>query len=143
MLSGLFADKPIYRKFLILGGVLILSTIIFSMLGGLLTDFIFGVNILTNPGASSDLSDPNVISAMKLLQVVTTGIGMFLIPSFVAGWLFHQSPTAYLSFGVKSTPVAFLATIVIMFAAVPLINLMMAYNQHLHLPDFYHRRKLG
>lgn len=136
MLSGLFADRPIYRKFLILGGVLILSTIIFSMLGGLLTDFIFGVNILTNPGASSDLGDPNVISAMKLLQVVTTGIGMFLIPSFVAGWLFHLSPATYLSINSRSTPVVFIATVVIMFAAVPLINLMMAYNQHLHFPEF-------
>jgi len=136
MLTGLFADKPIYRKFLILGGILILSTIIFSMVGGLLTEFIFGVNILSDPGAATNLKDPNVIASMKLLQVVTTGIGMFLVPSFLAGILFHASPVKYLSLRSAVSPLVLLSTVLIMFAAVPLINLMMAYNQHLHLPEF-------
>ncbi len=136
MLTGLFADKPVYRKFLILGGILILSTIIFSMVGGLLTEFIYGINIFTDPGASGKLDDPNVVAAMKLLQVVTTGIGMFLIPSFLAGILFHRSPSNYLSLKSSVSPVFAGITILTMFAAVPLINLMVAYNQHLHLPEF-------
>ena len=31
-----------------------------------------------------------MIAAMKLLQMLTTGIGMFIVPSLIAAFLFHH-----------------------------------------------------
>lgn len=136
MLAGIFADKPVFRKFLIVVSITLLSTIIFSTAAGLLIDFIYGINIMKDGSALSDFSDPNVVAAMKLMQMLTTGIGMFLLPSLVAASLFSQRPGSYLSLEQKPTAPAVAYTILLMFAAVPLINLMMSVNQQMHLPEF-------
>ena len=39
-----------FRKFLILVSVILFSTLIFSMLGGLLVDYIYGIDVINNPG---------------------------------------------------------------------------------------------
>ncbi|HMT28761.1 MAG TPA: hypothetical protein PKD91_05730, partial [Bacteroidia bacterium] len=102
MLSGLFEDKPVYRKFLILVFVILLSTIIFSLIGGLWVNYVYGIDMLQDPNALADLENPAVLSAMKILQILTTGIGMFLIPSFIAAILFSKEPVHYLS--MKNPP---------------------------------------
>lgn len=54
MLTGLFEDKPVYRKFLILVFVILLSTIIFSLIGGLWVNYVYGVDMLKDPNALAD-----------------------------------------------------------------------------------------
>jgi uncharacterized protein len=136
MLKGLFADKPVYRKFLIVVSLVLFSTIIFSMVGGLLVSSLYNIDFLGDTTALSDLENPNVIAAMKLLQMLTTGIGMFIIPSFLAAYLFDPSPKKYLGMIGKIPVAVFALTTIIMFAIVPLINLLMVFNAELHLPSF-------
>ncbi len=136
MLSGFFADKPTYRKFLIVVSVVLFCTLIFSMLGALIIDAFYGVNMISDPSALSDLDNPNTLAAMKLLQLISTGIGMFLLPSLLLAWLFSPYPKAYLQ--LKKTPPVYtmLLTFIIMFAAIPLINVMVLLNQQMELPSF-------
>jgi len=136
MLSGLFEDKPVYRKFLILVFIILLNTIIFSFIGGLLTDALYGINMMENPNALSNLEDPAVVGALKLLQIFTTGLGMFLIPSIIASILFSKSPSNYLSLQLPEKPIVLGLSILLMFSAVPLINLIHIFNQQLELPAF-------
>jgi uncharacterized protein len=126
----------VFRKFLILVSILLLSTIVFSMVGGLLAEWVYGIEMLNNPSALSNLEDPNVVSAMKLLQLITTGIGMFLVPSVFAAVLFYRSPKEYLSIKSNIKPVQVLYTVLIMIAIVPLINIMVVLNHQLSLPEF-------
>lgn len=136
MLSGFFADKPTYRKFLIVVSIVLFCTLIFSMLGALIIEAIYGVNMISDPSALSDLDNPNTLAAMKLLQLISTGIGMFLLPSLLLAWLFSPNPKAYLQLK-KSPPVyTMLLTFIIMFAAIPLINVMVLLNQQMELPSF-------
>ncbi|MBL0341505.1 MAG: CPBP family intramembrane metalloprotease [Bacteroidetes bacterium] len=136
MITGLFADKPVYRKFFILVFVISLSTILFSMLGGLLADHFYGVNVLSDPKALSNLEDPLVMSAMKLLQILTTGFGMFLIPAILAAILFSTKPRSYLSATKMANPLLLGLTLLLTFSAVPFINSLLIFNQQLHLPEF-------
>ena len=135
MVRGFFADKPVYRKFLIVVSIVLFCTLIFSMVAALLADAIYGVDLISDPGALNDLDNPVVLSAMKLIQLLSTGIGMFLISSVVIAILFSHQPINYL--GLQRAPIAevFLHITIIMFAAVPLINLMVEWNQQMHLPS--------
>ncbi|MDQ3049584.1 MAG: CPBP family intramembrane metalloprotease [Bacteroidota bacterium] len=136
MLSGFFADKPTYRKFLIVVSVVLFCTVIFSMVGALIVDAVYGVNMISDPSALSDLRNPNTLAAMKLLQLISTGIGMFLLPSLLLAWLFSDPPMAYLQIRKSAPASTFFLTLVIMFAAIPLINVMVLLNQQMELPSF-------
>ncbi len=136
MIRGLFADKPVYRKFIITVFIILLSTIIFSMIAGLLVNALYGIDIMKDSTALSDFDNPNVVAAMKLLQLLTTGIGMFLIPSIIVAVLFSRDPIKYLSLQRAPTLIIAGLTLLIMFSALPLINAMLVFNQQLHLPDF-------
>ena len=133
MLSGFFEDKSLYRKFLIVVSLVLFSTLVFSMLGALLTDAIFGINIIKDPSSLGNLSDPLVLDALKLMQLISTGIGMFLVPSLLVAWLFSKKPAEYLNLH-RLNPSHVPLVIVVMFVAVPAINLMLVWNQQLQLP---------
>ena len=136
MLSGFFEDKPVYRKFLIVVSLVLFSTILFSMIGALLTDALYGINIIKDPGALSNLDDPNVLNAMKLMQLLSTGIGMFLVPSLIIAWLFSKRPSDYLQLQ-RLNPAHIPLVVFAMLVAVPAINLMLVWNQQLQLPPVF------
>lgn len=136
LLSGLFATASPLRKFLLLAGMVLTSTVIFSMLGGLITGALYGVDVLSDRNAMSNLGDPKVIAAMKLLQLITTGIGMFVVPSLLAAWMFHRQPLSYLSLSSRPLIRGIILTVFLMFAAVPLINVMIVVNEGMQLPAF-------
>jgi uncharacterized protein len=136
MLFGLFADRPPYRKFLILVSVVLLSTITFSLLGGLMVNALFGVDVISDTSLLGNLDDPLVVSAIKMLQLITTGLGMFVIPSVISAILFSRHPSAYLGLNKPLNFLAVAGVVMIMFTMVPLINFLMAVNEQLQLPSF-------
>ncbi|HEX5001958.1 MAG TPA: CPBP family intramembrane glutamic endopeptidase [Bacteroidia bacterium] len=133
---GIFADKPPYRKFLILVSLVLFSTLVFSMIGMLLARYLYGIDLLTNETLLNDLENPVVLAAMKMLQMVTSGIGMFLLPALFAAIVFDKKPVAYLQLNKRApAPVQFL-TVLLMFSAVPVINALLVFNQAMQLPSF-------
>jgi membrane protease YdiL (CAAX protease family) len=136
MLLGVFEDKPVYRKFLILVSIVLFSTLVFSMFGALLADALYGVDMINDPNALSDFSDPAVLAAMKLIQVLTSGIGMFIIPALIAAVVFSTKPGEFLGLVKRPGAEAAGLTILLMFAAVPLINALLVLNQGMQLPSF-------
>lgn len=106
------------------------------MVGGLLADTFYGIDLMKNPEALAKLEDPNVVAAMKILQIFTTGLGMFLIPAIVAASLFSQRPFHYLLLDKLPTIAVAGLTILMMFVAVPFINWMLVINQKMQLPEY-------
>jgi len=136
MLRGLFADKPTLRKFLIVVFLVAFSTLTFSLFAGLLTDLIYGVDPIGNPAAFSDINQPGVIMAAKFFQLLSTGIGMFLLPSLLLALLFSKYQGEYLPIKAKITFTQAILTIFVMIAAVPVINVLLVWNQEMQLPSF-------
>lgn len=133
LLRGLLADRPPYRKFLMVVGITLLCAIIFTLLGSMIAAFLYGVNPMTNPGFLKEVSNPAVVSALKMMQLFSS-IGTFIIPPLLAAFLFDIRPMAYLGLERKSKPTVFLLVIVLMFAIVPFINWMLVVNGGMHLP---------
>jgi membrane protease YdiL (CAAX protease family) len=136
MLSGIFEDKPIFRKILILGGISAISSIILLMTGAVVVRFVYGIDVLGDANSLSDLSNKTVMNAMRILQVFSTGLGMFLIPALIAALVFDKKPASYLMIDRMPGIQTFLLTIALVFALMPLINMIYALNQQLILPDF-------
>lgn len=97
--------------------------------------WIYGINVIDDAGALNDLTNPDVISAMKLMQFITTGLGMFLIPAILATVLFNEHPRSFLNLNKPGWNIIIL-TIATIFAAIPVINVLLVFNSNMILPEF-------
>jgi uncharacterized protein len=131
--KALLADRTPYKKFLILVGIALISGVIFSTLGSLLAAMLTGVKVLTDPKALSDLTNPAVIDALKIIQLVSA-IGTFLFPPIIAAWLFSSDPKGYLGVIKKPNSQQIVIAVILLLVAIPFINWMMMANSLMELP---------
>ncbi len=73
--------------------------------------------------------------SLKLLQFLQT-IGVFLLPCFIAAYLWSEKPLQYLHLTTAPKWQIALLTVAMMIIALPAINLLGYWNQQLTLPDF-------
>lgn len=133
---GFFSERPLFNKFLITIGVILLCSGLFTFLGAWMTSSLYGVDILTDPAIINELNDPDVVASLKVLQLLSTGLGMFLVPSLIIAYLFSRSPFRYLMFTGRKDGMIALLVIILMLVSVPFINVLISLNEGLVLPDF-------
>lgn len=134
-IRGIWEDTTPYLKLVIFVIMIFLFAFFFTALSGLLIYWFYDINILTNPTSLSNLSDPTVIAALKLMQVFSAS-GTFIIPPFIAAFLFSKEPINFLALKKSPAPVIALAVIGLVLFSSPLINQMMVWNQQMILPEF-------
>ena len=137
MTGGVFREFPAFRKFLVLVGITCFSILIFSLISFLLANLVYGINAFSNPGLLSDISNPVIIKSLKLIQVISTGLGMFIIPAFAAAFLFDKNFLDFLSLKKKSPLFSYLIVLAISFSSIPIINLLVEWNSNLSLPTSF------
>lgn len=130
---ALFADKTPYRKFLILVGLTLIGSVLFTILGGAMVGPVFGLDILNNPNALSDFSNPSVIQAMLLIQGVAA-FGTFILPAYGAAYLFDPKPFSFLQLDRKAPLNMAIQVVLLVLVSGPFINWMMSVNGEMHLP---------
>ncbi len=130
---ALFAGHTPYRKFLILVGLTLISAVIFTIIGGMLAQVVFGVAAATNPKALSDLTNPNVVHAALLIQFVAA-IGTFVLPPYLAAYLFDNDPASFLGIDRKPQMGQIFLALALILVAVPFINWMLTVNGTMKLP---------
>lgn len=113
-----------------------MSSVILLMTGVAAVKLIYGIDPFADAGALADLSNPLVLSAMKVLQVFSTALGMFLVPALVTAFLFSHQPARYLHIGAIPKLTEILLVVVLIFSVAPLINLIYEFNKMLQLPEF-------
>ncbi len=96
---------------------------------------IFGVDSIMNLPLIDDLNNPDSISILKYFQVVQS-IGVFIVPPFILGWLFHGNIAEYLSLNKNITFASVILVLVLSFAASPFINFIGVINENMQLPDW-------
>lgn len=113
-----------------------MSSVILLMTGVAAVKLIYGIDPFADAGALADLSNPLVLSAMKVLQVFSTALGMFLVPAIVTAFLFSHQPARYLHIGAIPKLTEILLVVILIFSVAPLINLIYEFNKMLQLPEF-------
>ena len=104
-------------------------------IGLLLAGPFFGVDAAHITSLLSDFSDSKTIRVLQYLQVLQS-FGLFIFPALLAGLFFERSSARYLHIDRPSAWQIYLLTLVLMFAALPFINLMVSLNEMMKLPDF-------
>lgn len=122
-LKGIYQSYSLSKQFFLLF-LLIFVCFFVANLIGMSGSLLFGASSLT------DLQNENTIFSLKFLQALSS-VGIFIVPPFLFAYLSGNS----LSFKSVSRQQLML-TAVIMFFAMPLINVLSLWNEQLHLPGF-------
>lgn len=122
-LKGIYQSHSLSKQFFLLF-LLIFVCFFVANLIGMSGSLLFGASSLT------DLQNEKTIFSLKFLQAWSS-VGIFIVPPFLFAYLSGNS----LSFKSVSRQQLML-TAVIMFFAMPLINGLSLWNEHLHLPAF-------
>ena len=96
---------------------------------------LFGVDSIMNLPVIDDMTGPDGMIMLKYFQVVQS-IGVFIVPPFILGWLFHGKITEYLYLNKKITFASVLLVLVLSFAASPFINFIGELNANMQLPEW-------
>ena len=123
-------SKIIFSLFIVLATFLITF-----ILGFLIAIPIFHINIYDLTNILTDYNDPDNIRFLKYLQTIQA-IGLFIVPAFIIGYLFHSKSSEYLKFNERITSRYIVFTIIILLASVPIINSLAILNGNMQLPDF-------
>lgn len=113
--------------------MIMIGAITFNMVAGLLIEGIWNLD----PMKLDANGGPGHMEALKLLVLVGTGLGSFLIPTLIAAFLIFQDPWTALGIrGAESTATAYLLGAVAVLMSLPLINLLVLINEQMQLPAF-------
>lgn len=132
--AGIWQENTPYSKLLITVGIVLLSTVAFTMVAIICALLFMDVSANDLQSISSAVT-PNALAALKLIQAASS-IGWFVVPPFILAYLFSLNAKQYLKLdkGISSTDA--LLVITVMFASFPLINYMAVLNEKMSLPPF-------
>lgn len=123
-----------FSQSLLLLGIIVISWTLFSALALVLTQPLFGVNLLNQVNILAALDSPGVLNSLKLMQVLNS-FGLFILPPFILAYIVNRSTLPYLYLNRFAHLSSFIFTLLTMFAAIPLINWMGELNSFLNLPE--------
>ena len=132
-LQASLQDRPPYNKFLILVGITLISAVLFTAMAVGLCQAIWGVNLAGQNLLQDGNSNPDIISSFRFFQAMTA-IGTFVLPSFLAAYLFSGNSAAYLGLDKKAKIPSLLMVVLLLLIAIPFINWMIMVNGDMHLP---------
>ena len=148
MLKGLFAESSPFTQLVMLAFTMLACFLIFTIVGILLTPLIFNVPIGEQINIINGEDVARHVNLLRYLQVLQ-GISLFILPALVAAYLFSGKATVYLGFYQPKSELQnlkpetrnlklltwFGATLLLMLAAIPCINLLAALNEMFVFPE--------
>lgn len=133
--AGIWEESTPYSKLLITVGIVLVSTVTFTMLSMICAVLFLHININDLQTVISDINNPDALPALKLIQILSS-IGTFVFPPFVLAYLFSQNAKQYLKLNKRISVTDVVLVFIAMFASVPLINYLAELNQKMVLPSF-------
>jgi hypothetical protein len=107
---------------------------VFSFIGFIVSELILGIPLLSEPGLLSNLTDPELLPALRVMQVLQA-LGMLIVPSLIYLWLTSTVVEVRSMFGMPvRQPV--LISIVFFMIALPFVNYISQWNASWEIPTF-------
>jgi uncharacterized protein len=135
MAFTVFRDMKPFSQLMFSIFVVIASFLAFLVVSLVIAIPVFGLDSMLNIPTLNELNNSESIQVLKYFQVVQS-IGVFIVPPFILGWLFHGKISEYLSLNTAVTFELVLLVLVLSFAASPFINFMGEINANMQLPDW-------
>ena len=115
-------------------GLAILHGALFTVVGMTISSVVFDIDLESMQDLNVNLSDPQSLNALMTLQILST-VGIFLMAAYMSAKLFSGNPNKYLSIDKVAHPKWFLAVMVLMGIALPLISFLGVVNAGIPFPD--------
>jgi len=134
MFKGLFANTSPFTQLIMLVFTMIACFLLFMFVGILFVPLLLGAPIteLTNIFNGAEIVQN--LNLMRYLQILQS-FGLFIIPAFLAAYLFSRKTTDYLALNQTSSAKWFGAVLLIMLTAMPFINLLVTLNEMIVFPE--------
>jgi membrane protease YdiL (CAAX protease family) len=130
----LLGNLNLFSQAIVLLGIVLVSMGLFSIAGIFLAKAFFGVDFLGHVDLMSQLNKPSVLNSLKLLQIFNA-VGGFILPPLTFAFLIAWNAGKYLRLNRLPALNSLFAVLLIMFAAIPLINWLGEVNAMMKLPD--------
>jgi len=115
--------------------VVIASFLAFLVVSLVIAIPVFGLDSMLSIPTMNELNNPESIRVLKYFQVVQS-IGVFIVPPFILGWLFHGKISEYLALSKTVNFESVLLVLVLSFAASPFVNFIGELNANMQLPEW-------
>jgi len=115
--------------------VVIASFLAFLVVSLVIAIPVFGLDSMLSIPTMNELNNPESIRVLKYFQVVQS-IGVFIVPPFILGWLFHGKISEYLALNKTVNFESVLLVLVLSFAASPFVNFIGELNANMQLPEW-------
>lgn len=132
-LRASLSDRTPYRKFLIVVGLTLIGAVLFTAIGTVLSNLLFGINMTGDASILDQVGNTSLANAFRLFQGLAA-IGTFILPAWAASYFFSLDTPAYLGITQKPAGVQIAGLLVLLIAAIPFINWMMQVNGSMNLP---------
>ena len=139
MRKGLLADSPPFTQLIMLLFTMVVCFLLLMFIGVLIAPFILGIPI---SDMMNSLHNGSMVQNLNLMRYFQTlqGISLFIIPAFFAAYLFSENANVinYLCMSQPRTLKLgrwYGAVLLLMLAAIPLINIMAALNEMIVFPQ--------
>ncbi len=128
------SDSHPFSKIIFSVFIVLVSFLVIILIGILFAIPIFQINLADFTNLANSYNDPDTLKFLKYLQIIQS-IGLFIVPSFIIGYIFHNRPSVYLGF-IATKRYLIILTILIFLAAIPLINSLAIINESMRLPNW-------
>ena len=106
---------------------------VFSFFGFVIAELFLGIPLLSEPGLLDNLSNPELLPALRVMQVLQA-FGMLILPSAIYLWITSSTNEIKRSFGAPiRQPV--LISVVLFMVALPFINYLSEWNSTWEIPS--------
>lgn len=131
----LFYRMHPFTRLIMLMMLVFVSLVVVFALGMMLALLLFGGDMLDFFRGGNMLAADGNIWISRYVQVLSH-VAMFIVPAFAFGMVVSKRPAAYLKLNSFPSGLLVLTGMLIMLAALPLVNYLMHLNMNLHLPPF-------
>lgn len=114
--------------------VMVASVLVFMMIGMIVVIPFMGTASLMNSLTPEGLNSPENIGFLKYFQVIQS-IGLFVVPPFILGYLYHKNYKDYLQLNRTTKAFIYLLAAISLLLVVPFINFLGEINSQMKLPE--------
>jgi len=114
--------------------VMVASVLVFMVAGIIVAIPFFGFANLMNSMSPAGLSSPESINFLKYFQVIQS-IGLFVVPPFILGLLYHGNIKEYLQINRSTRWQSYLLATLCLLMVIPVINSLGELNGQMKFPE--------
>lgn len=118
------------------------GNVIFLLIANVYSLLFWDYSFFANPNLLGQTTNPDMIPILRFFQGATS-VGMFLVPGLVWAWIYERPITKSLELKSQLKIGNIILIVVLIIAALPMINAFAAINQQMELPAFMKELEQG